>query len=415
MTARGEAKRDLNGEIVGLRGTALDITERKQTEESLRRANRALKTLSACNTALVHARGEPALLQEICRVIVETGGYAYAWIGYAERDEARRIKPMAQMGFENGFLDKLPFTWSETERGRGPSGTAIREGMAVVTRDAAGDPSLSVWRDEVVRLGIGSCCALPLISDDETFGVLTIYSRERDAFDKDELMLLAELADDLNFGILTLRTRAAHERLQEAHLKSAERLRETLIDTIRAVALTVEKRDPYTAGHQNKVAELCVAIGHELGMDEDRLEGLRLGATIHDIGKIYIPAEILNRPGKLSAAEFEMIKTHPEVGYDIIKDIKFPWPVGQIILQHHERLDGSGYPKGLKGDEIILEARILAVADTVEAMMSHRPYRPGLGLDAALAQIQEKRGTWYDPEATDACVRLFRERDFRFV
>lgn len=414
ITARGEARRDSNGEIVGLLGTALDITERKQIEESLRRANRALKTLSAGNTALVHAQSEPALLQEICRVIVETGGYAYAWIGYAERDEAKRIKPMAQMGFENGFLDKLPFTWSETERGRGPSGTAIREGMVMVTRDAAADPSLSAWRDEVMRLGIGSGCALPLISDDETFGVLTMYAHERGAFDKDELMLLAELADDLNFGILTLRARVAHERLQEAHLKSAERLRETLIDTIRAVSLTVEKRDPYTAGHQNKVAELCVAIGHELGMDEDRLEGLRLGATIHDIGKVYIPAEILNRPGKLSAPEFEIIKTHPEVGYDIIKGIKFPWPVGQIIMQHHERLDGSGYPKGLKADEIILEARILAVADTVEAMMSHRPYRPGLGLDVALAQIQEKRGSWYDPAATDACVRLFRERGFKF-
>ncbi len=409
-----ESKGTYLPELDGIVANSRDVTSRKQTEESLRRANQALKTLSACNAALVHAQSELELLQEICRVIVVTGGYAYAWIGYAEHDEARRIKPMAQMGFENGFLDKLPLTWSETERGQGPAGTAVREGMVMVARDAPGDPTLSAWRDVIAQLGLGSGCAFPLMSGDDAFGALSIYARERGAFDKDELMLLAELADDLNFGILTLRTRAAHERLQEEHLKSAERLRETLTDTIRAVALTVEKRDPYTAGHQNKVAELCVAIGRELGLDEDRLEGLRLGATIHDIGKVYIPAEILNRPGKLSSAEFEIIKSHPEVGYDIIKDIKFPWPVGQLIMQHHERLDGSGYPKGLKGDEIILEARILAVADTVEAMTSHRPYRAGLGLDAALAQIQEKRGTWYDPAATDACVRLFRERGFQF-
>ncbi|OGI37095.1 MAG: hypothetical protein A2V91_07060 [Candidatus Muproteobacteria bacterium RBG_16_64_10] len=196
--------------------------------------------------------------------------------------------------------------------------------------------------------------------------------------------------------------------------RSAERLKETLTDTIRAIALTVEKRDPYTAGHQNKVAELCVAIGRELGLDESRLEGLRLGATIHDIGKVYIPAEILNRPGKLSKAEFEMIQTHPEVGYDIVKDVKFPWPVGEMIFQHHERLDGSGYPKGLKGDAIVLEARILAVADVVEAMSSHRPYRPAIGPDKALAEIEQHRGMLYDTAVADACLKLFRERGFRF-
>ncbi len=196
--------------------------------------------------------------------------------------------------------------------------------------------------------------------------------------------------------------------------RSAERLKETLTDTIRAIALTVEKRDPYTAGHQNKVAGLCVAIASELGLTPERIEGVRLGATIHDIGKVYIPAEILNRPGKLTDPEFEIIKTHPQVGYDIVKDVKFPWPVGEMILQHHERLDGSGYPKGLKGEASLLEARILAVADTVEAMSSHRPYRPALGPEKALAEIEQHRGTRYDAAVVDACLKLFRERGFRF-
>ena len=186
------------------------------------------------------------------------------------------------------------------------------------------------------------------------------------------------------------------------------------MDTIRAMSLTVEKRDPYTAGHQNKVAQLSVAIGRELGMDENRLEGLRLGATIHDIGKIYVPAEILNRPGRLSKAEFEIIKSHAEVGYDIIKDVRFPWPVADMVIQHHERMDGSGYPKGLKGEEIILEARILSVADVVEAISAHRPYRPAVGLDKALLEIEANRSILYDTEVANVCLRLIRDEGFTF-
>nr|WP_305910148.1 HD-GYP domain-containing protein [Methylomarinum sp. Ch1-1]MDP4519669.1 HD-GYP domain-containing protein [Methylomarinum sp. Ch1-1] len=210
----------------------------------------------------------------------------------------------------------------------------------------------------------------------------------------------------------TLRTRRERDHYQQEHLKSANQLKEALIGTIRAIALTVEKRDPYTAGHQSRVADLAAAIAEELGLDQERIEGLRLGATIHDIGKIYIPAEILNRPGRLSEHEFGMIKSHAEVGYDIIKDVQFPWPVADMVLQHHERLDGSGYPNGLKGDEIILEARILAAADAVEAITAHRPYRPGLGINTALDEIESKRGLTYDADVVDACLRLFREKGY---
>lgn len=191
-----------------------------------------------------------------------------------------------------------------------------------------------------------------------------------------------------------------------------EQIRHSEAKTIHALARICEKRDPYTSGHQERVSNLAVAIGRELGLDERRLEGLALGARIHDIGKIYIPAEILNRPGRLTPAECQIIKTHSEVGFEIVKDIEFPWPIREIIIQHHERLDGSGYPNGLKGDEIILEARILAVADTVEAMSAHRPYRPAVGLPSALNLIRLESGRLYDPDAVEACLKLFREGRF---
>jgi putative two-component system response regulator len=180
------------------------------------------------------------------------------------------------------------------------------------------------------------------------------------------------------------------------------------------VAMTIsELRDPYTAGHEWRVAEIAEGIGGVLGLEARQREGLRIAGQLHDIGKISIPLEILSRPGKLGAAEFALVKGHPQAGYDILKGVKFPWLVAQVALQHHERFDGSGYPQGLKGDQIALEARIMAVADVVEAMASHRPYRPGLGIDKALAEIERGRGTAYDPVVAGVCLELFREKNFQ--
>jgi len=195
---------------------------------------------------------------------------------------------------------------------------------------------------------------------------------------------------------------------------SHKQLRSSLIGTITAVSKAVGARDPYTAGHQQRVAQLSRAIAQEMGLDKERIDGLRLGASIHDIGKIYLPAEILSKPAKLADIEYELIKSHARVGYNILKDIAFPWPIADIAYQHHEHLDGSGYPRGLKGDEICLEARIVAVADVVEAMASHRPYRPALGIDIALKEIESKKRIWFDPDVVDACLKLFREHRFGF-
>jgi PAS domain S-box-containing protein len=193
-----------------------------------------------------------------------------------------------------------------------------------------------------------------------------------------------------------------------------ERFHQALQGTVVALANTVEIKDPYTAGHQRRVAQLSCAIARELGWSQEQIEGMEVLCFLHDMGKIAVPAEILNKPGKISLTEFSLIKVHPQAGYDILKDIAFPWPVAQGVLQHHERLDGSGYPSGLTEGEITPEAKILAVADVVEAMVSHRPYRPALGIDQALEEITQNRGKLYDPEAVDACVRLLTEKNFRF-
>jgi putative nucleotidyltransferase with HDIG domain len=168
------------------------------------------------------------------------------------------------------------------------------------------------------------------------------------------------------------------------------------------------------AGHQRRVAQLAVDIAKEMDLDDSRIEGIYMGAIIHDIGKIHLPAEILNKPARLFDTEFSLVKSHPEVGYNILKDVKLPWPVAQIVQQHHEHLDGSGYPHGLQGDDILLESRIVCVADVVEAMAGHRPYRPAKGIKKALKEIEKHKGAFYDPKAVDACMRLFHNKKFKF-
>ena len=193
-----------------------------------------------------------------------------------------------------------------------------------------------------------------------------------------------------------------------------EKLQRTMEATIYTISKIIETRDPYTAGHQNIVSQFAVAIAQEMKLPEDKIEGMRIAALVHDIGKISIPAEILSKPSKLNEMEFSLIKNHPKTGYDILKTIDFPWPVAKIVLQHHEKIDGSGYPQGLKGEKILLEAKIMAVADVVEAMFSHRPYRPSLGIDKALKEISQNKGILYDPEVVHACPKLFKEKEFKF-
>jgi PAS domain S-box-containing protein len=211
-------------------------------------------------------------------------------------------------------------------------------------------------------------------------------------------------------GVLLDVTEQRHAE-QQIKLHVAQ-LEAAFMHTVGVATTLSEIRDPYTAGHERRVAEIAVAIGAELGFDARRQQGLRIAGSLHDVGKMSIPSEILSKPGKLTAVEYLMVKGHPQASYEILKNVEFPWPVAQVALQHHERMDGSGYPRGLKGEEILLEARIMSVADVVEAMSSHRPYRAGLGIDKALAEIERGRGSAYDPVVVDACLKLFRENGY---
>jgi PAS domain S-box-containing protein/putative nucleotidyltransferase with HDIG domain len=204
------------------------------------------------------------------------------------------------------------------------------------------------------------------------------------------------------------------KRAEEALKQSNAALLKTMDDTVQAMAVTCEMRDPYTAGHQHRVAQLAVAIAEELHLSDKEKKGIRVASLLHDIGKMSIPAEILNKPGKLSQIEFNLVKMHVQAGYDILEGIEFPWPVARIVYQHHERMDGSGYPAALAGKDIMIEAKILSVADTVEAMVSHRPYRAALGIDKALEEISLNRGKLYDADVVDACLKVFGDKGFIF-
>jgi PAS domain S-box-containing protein/putative nucleotidyltransferase with HDIG domain len=223
-----------------------------------------------------------------------------------------------------------------------------------------------------------------------------------------------ERTADLARANLDLEEEVALRRRAESELEaSLEQVSRTLNTTVEVLGMAVEMRDPYTAGHQQGVGQLATEIAREMGLSPHQLEGLRLAAMIHDLGKITIPTEILSKPGKLSDSEMNLIRCHSQAGYDILNKVEFPWPVANMVVQHHERLDGSGYPLGLKGPDILLEARILMVADVVEAMLGHRPYRPALGLEKALAEISQNQGILYDPTVVDACLRLFNEKGFK--
>jgi len=508
-----------------------DVTAQDRAEGEMQRLNRALRTLSLCNTTLVHAEDEHELMDDITHILIDNGGYGYAWVGYAYEN---RIQPVAYAG-GGGKLQQALTGIDETGDADELALHVLQQSRSVVLRDLTVCEGCSdEWCETVRESGFSGAIALPLVSQDEVFGVISIFSTEPNAFDDAELELLHEMAGDLSFGIRTLRgnmqrkqaeralqkteeryeelyekapnaylsvsgpdgklmqfnqalceilgyTRdslegmmiselyadtkyglarakrifsdgavrdeelqmrhadghpvwvsvsidtvhddqenllesrsmvidiSARKRAEEERSHFAEQLQRSLLQAIRAIALTIEMRDPYTAGHQERVADLAEKIGRVLGLTEDNLEGIKLCALIHDIGKISIPAEILSRPGKLGPEMFSIIKTHPRSGYEIICGIDFPWPLADVVLQHHERMDGSGYPEGLKGDEILFEARILAVADVVEAMASHRPYRAGLGIGKALEEIERGKGLEYDPEVVDACLKVFSD------
>lgn len=277
-------------------------------------------------------------------------------------------------------------------------------------------PSSTVWLKDQATVEIykedNICLSL---------GLLTVISKEMEAEDtlKRHYDLL-EVTIQERTAELTILNKQLKEEIEERKLTQKKlrdsyyQLLQNLDEIVHAMSLTVEQRDPYTAGHQKRTTDLAIAIAEEMGLLEHETKGLQMAGLIHDMGKISIPGEILSKPGRLNEAEIQLIKRHPQVAYDILHQIEFPWPVDQIVLQHHEKIDGSGYPAGLTGSEILLQAKILCVADVVETIETHRPYRPGLGRDVALEEIRKNRGILYDSDIVDICLKLFIEKNFQY-
>lgn len=391
VTIRARPFHDTHGVVVGAFAAIRDAHAATTTL-------RALATLSRGNGVLVRARDEQELLGEMCRTVVEAGRYALAWYGRAVHDDRRTVQPTARAGDLSDYVDEVTITWDDSPTGLGPTGTAIRTRTTQVKHSLA-DADYEPWRDVAQRHGFRASVSLPVVVDGVTDGALMVYALEDGAFDDVSCSLLEDLAADLGYGI---------ERLRDAG-----RLKEALKSSVFVLAAAVESRDPHTAGHQAHVGVLAEAIGRELGLDEDRIQGLVLGASIHDLGKISISHSTLGKAGELTDAEWQELKAHPVTGWRIANRFPWPWPIAEMIHQHHERMDGSGYPLGLAGDQILVESRIIAVADTYEAMANDRPYRTAPGADHATSVLSAGRGRLFDPEVIDAFERVL-SRGFRF-
>ena len=401
------------GRFEGVVGTFADITERKRAEEALRRRAEELAALQSTVLDITAPHDLPTLLQTIVEraalLLDARGGGMYLCV--PNQGEVRCVV---------SYNTPHDYTGTILKYGEGAAGTVAQTGEPLIIENyRTWNRRAAVYEEEQPFTAVLSA---PMIWQGQVTGVIHVLDDvESRRFTEADLELLTLFA---NHAAIAVENSRLYEQAQEEITackraegelqRTTENLRKALGATIQAIALTVETKDAYTAGHQRRVADLARAIATEMGLSEEQIDGIRMAGVIHDIGKISVPGEILSKPGEISGIEFSLIKTHPQVGYDILKTIDFPWPVAQIVLQHHERMDGSGYPQGLSGEEIMLEARILAVTDVVEAMASHRPYRPAHSIEEALEEISQNRGVLYDPEVVDACWRLFTEKGFKF-
>lgn len=377
------------GVVVTLRDIQDEVLERRATD-----------TVTAGNSLVAVADDEIALLGSKCETAVEVGGCPFAWYGRSVGDvhdlrSESRLEPVASSTALRYYLDGFEVRVDRSPLSAGPAGRAARTHATCVEQDTAHDPAFAPWRARALAFGFGSLASLVMRVDGRPDGILTVYAAGPDAFNDRALAVLEELARTLGSGLERVRDRAD--------------LRQAFASSIDLVAAVVESRDPYTADHQALVSELAQAIGSELGLDEHRLEGPAFAARIHDVGKIGVPIDILWRPGLLAPEELAVVRRHATVGWKIAGHFDWPWPLADIVHQHHEQSEGSGYPQGLRAGEILLEARIVSVADCYQAMASRRPDREALGEDLAYRTILEGSGTRFDPEVVTAFVAVLAD------
>lgn len=402
-----------DGTPTSVTGTLSDISRLKSAHDELARTATLLRALVTANHATVVARAEDDLFRTVCKVLVDESAFSLAWIALIGEDgQSARISSSSR---DKGVPDAIDqANLIELTGIDNPISQAIASGEPVFLHDAWAFQALAPWRHGDSKRKTG-CLVVPISANGQTSGILAVFGDMPSDPDATTGIVLKNVAEDIGFAMESLR--------HQVRLSGAEQERDTvraalaanLLGTVRALAQTVEMRDPYTAGHQERVAELAAAIAVELGLGESEINDLWLGALIHDIGKIYVPAEILTRPGRLSPEEFEIIKPHTRKGAEILAHVGLPRTVKEVVLHHHERIDGSGYPDGLQGDALSRPVRIVAVADVIEAMAAHRPYRPALGIETALVQIRKERGTRLDADVVDAACSLFETKGFSFA
>lgn len=350
------------------------------------------RAVLASTAALARSDTEDVLLKEVCEAAVRAGGYLLAWYGRLVTNSVVRLHSIAASGPAIDYLEDFTVTWAGDETPHSPGGMAVDTRGPVFTRDIRTDPAFADWRERADTYGIRSLVSIPVFIDGDLDGVLTIYSDEPDVFDDTATAILWTLCQHVGFGMEKLR--------------AASRINDALEGTIRVLTRALEARDPHTAGHQASVSALSEQIAIRLGMSNLDVQGIRLAALVHDIGKIGIPTELLLKPSQLRGAEMALVREHVLIGEEVLSTVDFPWPMSTIIGQHHERMDGSGYPRGLSGTDILMAARIIAVADVTEAMSRARPYREGYGREATIEHLQSSRGIGYDADAVDACVEI---------
>ena len=401
-------------------GIARDITERKQAQRETDRLLRQQVHINQLALALGHATGIDEIYVTVCERARDLLDVSAFIVSLYDEEAGLLTAVYAQFDGKPFDVSKLPPIPLE-KKGHGTQSEVIHTGEPVYLpnfRKAREQGTTEYTVDDGGTVSEGgppndadsiarSALLVPLKLVGRTIGVMQIQSYQLDAYGQEDIDLLAGLA---NVSAVAVRNAQLVEEIEA----DSQVLQAALDGVIQALAATIETRDPYTAGHQQRVAELAGAIAREMGVPTVQQEAIRVASLLHDIGKISVPAEILSKPSKLTEVEFALIKAHSSVAHGILEKLDFPWPIAEIVLQHHERLDGSGYPHGLKGDAALLEARIITVADVVEAMSSHRPYRPALGIDAALHEISAQKGTLYDSTIVDACLALFNEKAFAF-
>jgi len=386
---------DEKGHNIGLLNSGEDITKRVRTEQLLNALNRAAVAMGTAQTQEEIFNAVAEEIEQIgisCMLFPLDQTQDKLFTKYMSFESALLSAFENLLGVEHedfSFLIEVADEYREVIREKR---TVFIENPEQMLRQVFSKLSKKLLTQIIKTLRVQRHIFAPIIVDDQVIGLFSIQS---DTLTREDVPTATAFADQLSsawnkIGLL-------------------QNLRKTVEGTIHAIAATVEARDPYTAGHQTRVADLAAAIAREMHLSEDQVEGIKMAGIIHDLGKINVPAEILSKPGKLIDLEFQIIQTHPQVGYDLLKNIEFPWPIAEMVLQHHEKMDGSGYPQGLKGSDILLEARILCVADIVEAMSSHRPYRPALGIEKALAQIKQEKDTLLDPKVVDACLKIFKD------